>query len=265
MLTENAVTKKVPVEWKIQSLTEVVNDNVPYFRYLVEHLGTDDGNKLISTYIEEVRKELEALRKEYPSGVVRRDVEMGEFRGGLRLWPFLSRTHNVTNPTDPVNLIFWRYGSSAIVEGILEKNVGGGWARTSIGSTLYALIDDTDHGGNASWKKMDSQLRKGSWLGISTHIRIYDGSRLCTHGKNAYSIAGAHEEAFTGIPPHTPTAWDAARDTVSNDLASIPSLLNSRSSVLLMAAGSRQGINYNGYASALEITVPAWLSLPAIP
>lgn len=251
------------VTWTLQSREEIAVGNAPLFEFLMFQLGVKQASAWISSYLNTIENEIKELGK--PGERITQVAKMLQVEGGLRFWPYLARHKSTNYPKDPINAIFWGFGSPAIVADLLSNRVGG-WPPTA-GAAMWALIDDTDHGGTCDWKPMDAQMRKGSFWGLSTHIRLYGGTHPCSHGKRAYSVAGIHEEQFLSYSPllsirgpHAPTSWDGARDTLEQDLTSAPGVAASINRVWLDNPGNLQGVAYDGEALYVEVACPAWLS-----
>ncbi len=243
------------VRWTLQSREEIAIANAPYFRLLVSEFGEEQAKSWIGSYLDDVESEIKQVGE--PGQQITRLVKMLQLEGGLRFWPFIARTKSHEHPKDPINAIFWNFGSPVIVADLLSESAGG-WDSTR-GVTMYALIDDTDHGGRCDWKPFDTQLRRGSFWDRSTHVRFYGGQRPCSHGKRAYSLAAVHKEEFKKLRGiHKPTSWDDARGELEKGLGS-RGVVASTSRAELDTPGQLQGIPYDGEAIYVEIASPDWL------
>jgi hypothetical protein len=251
---------KRKVSWQLQSRGEIAIENAVFFRFLVEQVGSKIANDWIRAYLNRVDSEILAVGK--PNEIITKEVEMLRVAGGLTFWPFLNDHKSTSNPKDPINVIFWRRGAISYIADLLRNRVGG-WASTP-GVALYALIDDTLHGGSITWKKFDEQLRKGPFSGTSFHVRLYGGMCSCNHGKEVYALGGVHEEQLLNrlgpIPWHVPISWDNARNDLEADVQSITGAAASVTQVFLVSPGTLQQVSYDGLASYIELALPPWMS-----
>lgn len=250
------------VTWRLQSRDEIAIENAAFFKYLIEQVGSEIATPWIKEYLDGVTKEIEEVGGQ--GGEATERVPMLRVEGGLSFWPYLNNHKSFQNPKDPINLVFWKNGAASVVSDVLANRTGG-WANTQ-GSMLYAFIDDSQHGGTMDWKRLDIQLRKGSFWTHSSHLRLYQAPWSCTHGRSVYSLAGAHQEQFLTWPPtpgcirgHRPLSWDNARDIVAQDMASVAGLVGLVSSINLNTAGQMQGVAHDGHVTFMEVEQPTWI------
>lgn len=239
--------------WPRQALESLMEDYAPYHTWLLSLVGEQYAEKLRDDYCKLVQARLEKLPQ-----VLEAYVELVKLEGGLSIFPYLCNTHDTRDLADPINLLFWNYGGHVNIQSALSNCIGG-WVPTH-GVALYALIDDSDHNGSIGWKKFDCQLREGSFFSTSTHIRIYEGFRQCTHGKRVYSIAAVHRENFWPRP-HTVIDWDASQNDVETGFRGLASLSGAVQQVDLQNAGTFQNVTNDGIASYIEVKRPPWFAI----
>ncbi len=168
-------------------------------------------------YLREAADEIAAFGN--PGEEVTYAVDMLRLGEGLTFWPWLSKSKTFLRTGDPVNLVLWGDATIGSVNAALSLTATG-WGRT-VSAAMFAYIDDSEHAGDASWKKPGLARRVGPIIGTSNHIRVYTGSVPCTHGRGMYCIGGMHRERFDMRHiRHKILDWDRPRNELLTDLSS---------------------------------------------
>lgn len=154
---------------------------------------------------------------------------------------------------DPINALFWEYGSADDVESLFDDDAG--WNPDACGGRQWVLIDDTAHGGSSTMHIDDHQVDKPGCLNSDRfHARIWDGG-TDTHGAfDEWSIMGVHnEDYFHSIK--TPDGWEDAEDEAHDDIESSDRIL-SLSTIDLGNDVELQGADNDGIALYVKLDAP---------
>lgn len=134
-----------------------------------------------------------------------------------RIWPFVSKVPDRTQPSDPVNLVF--HGTDA--RGVRAALMGLDGARAP-GALMPGIPADTrwrdamgavqigfsEAGG---WTGGVVQLELGSYDGVRVHVRLFD--------LGDFTVGNAHLDFLVpGTAEHAVLAWDAAAEVVRSEL-----------------------------------------------
>jgi len=248
------------VTWRLQTREELVAENSLFFQNVIGR-APEYGRQWVMEYIASCMAEIEEIGD--PGSEVSQRVTLTRVGGGLSFFAAISRTRTFT-ASDPINLVFWNHGIESIVTHHLAAGVGG-WAPTP-GNSMWAWINDAGHGGPASFRPATRQLRKGAFLGRSSHVRMYDGFTACTHGKGLYALAAVHKEklalthALTHQPLHEITSWNSARDEIVRELRSLPVATGTYERVQITPSGVAQAVAFDGQVGYLELSRPPWIA-----
>jgi hypothetical protein len=207
---------------------------------------------------EEMRKELGKKLDELPE-VIELEVNVvktgfGSITYGNELYKTLACIDTVpVSASDPVNLIFYNVGSAWDVQYDMQNWLTYQWSGDADGCNLMAYIDNTAHGGSATWIQQHYQLEYGNYETTRRHIRIFDGG-YDTHGEYGdYSIAGVHYEEWVGLPQgHNVLSWEDAESFVADDFAD-EDFVGQVYGVDIGNEGYYQGVWNDGEAQYIEL------------
>ncbi len=139
-------------------------------------------------------EELTSLPETYAKEVPLYGVETGGH--SIR---YTNRTYDYEyNLKDPINVFFYRVGSSADVDFDMRRWTYYRWDDTTCGSTQRVYIWDSGHrGGWDGWKSQDKQMQINNdwWCGSARyHLRIFQGHvrDSDSYGFGVWSMGGAH-------------------------------------------------------------------------
>ena len=130
---------------------------------------------------------------------------------------FSNRTYSSNTAKDPVNLVFYRVGSSWDVNYDLINWTRLRWGGTTCGGTQRLYIWDAVHsGGWDGWRNMNYQLQRNQGIICGTarhHLRLFGSFVRDSHSPSFgwWSVGGAHHDNLT----HTcPDSWENTENLV---------------------------------------------------
>lgn len=207
----------------------------------------------------ETREEIEAL----PAGPVTLEIPSVETGEHSISYSREAGNSTLSNPTDPVNLIFWNVGSAWNVNYDLQNWTDEEWEGTC-GATLYVGIwDSVHHSGMDVIKEHDYQLTPVSDTNACTlpgaarnHLRLWSSVVPDSHGEyGEWSVGQAHHDDWGH---DCPDDWeDAERRVVDSFLDNSGNYLwfvGSVWDVWMDNAGQYQCAWNNGYGRYIELS-----------
>ena len=229
-----------------QTLDELIQDNNEFLELLKEFYGDEAKN----SFINYLREELNFV----PRSGTKIGIELQKLGlGTLIFYPYTTEV-KFGVPKDPINLIFYGKGSDTNVQDIMCHKVSPNWYHVKMSHVQYTYIDNSIHGGQEQWIKVNHALsNKPDPIGLfrRRHIRIFGSQTRCNHGYNDYCIASVHEDT---LKSHwaSPIDFDNSQLEVENVFAGINARANPH--ILQPAGEIINGVQHDGIATAIEIT-----------
>jgi len=135
-----------------------------------------------------------------------------------RIWPFVAKVPDRTQPSDPVNLVFTgtdARGVRAALQGLdgdrsESQPSPPGVAADAVWADAMGAVQ-LAYASDSGWCGGVIQLELGDYTGIRVHLRLFDVGDL--------TVGNAHIDiSIPGTAEHAVVAWDAAADFVQAEL-----------------------------------------------
>lgn len=239
------------ITYQRPTFEQLVDDNRQYLDFLEAEIGGEEASVQ--------QRQIHQLIAKAPRTGTKMKPEL-RMLGNIAIWPYTSKSKDFKNPSDPINLIFWKSGNAdSISDRLLNEFLPHWYDTVQLSEAQYTYVDGSRVGGGQDWVLANYSIANcsvyASMRQERCHIRLFECPNI-EPTLGTITLAAVHYETpFLSFPPHKVRDWDGSQQFVSFIFASLLPYVGDKTRERLQGKGEvLQQISHDGIADSTEIT-----------